>query len=343
MSARFHDLARASLPQYAADAAHDNTVTSALTDRTGARERSAEVTSSKAVGSDTDWTGPWTLVIAVVALAQPWAISVYRSLFRRRRVKEIPSGRMEIGYSFPFGSNICLKGAIYSENSPSLVKSMAVEVRNIVTSSTRMLKMHLSRDPELKFSGNVLSVSAQLAEPILVEKDGVGQFYVTFIDFDDFGHLEDIGRRILPLWNAYRDANFDPAGLGNRPTEPLLAALFDQQLQNKFRLLFNAFCATPEIIPLVSEVESLYHWPPGDYCVTLSFLIEGEKRQFPTSWPITIMDKEQMDLKTNLPLIMRNLCGFNDPTLARFVYPEYKDLNPPPPPASDRAVPRAAG
>lgn len=286
------------------------------------------IAAGAAVPANSDWTKPWTLIIALIALAQPWAISLYRRFFLRRDIKVIPSGRMEIGYSLPFGSHLALKGAIYSKNTPTLVKSMFADVRQESNGSVRKLRVHMFRDPELRFSGTAPQVLVEAAKPILIERDGIEQFYAVFIDYQDFAVVDSIAARIQPLWNAFRDAKLGGqfVALGQRPDNAFLAMIWDQNARNLLYSGVDDFLGQPEAIAIVAEVDALFHWRPGDYHVTLLLAVEDESRNFPTSWPITITPADEATLKSNMPIIMRNLCGLNDPTIPKFVYAQYKEL-----------------
>lgn len=277
------------------------------------------------MSKDTDWTSIATIIIAVIALVQPWAIAVYRRFFSRRKLTIVTSGRLEIAYCLPFGSFLALKGAIYSEHRQTLVTSMSAVVRNEDTGEDRTLRVHLFRDPKLTFTGTTITISTEVARPFVIEVEEVGQYYATFIDFGDFSSLEEIGRRISSLWNQYA-ATSVPAlvsAIGTRPADPVQAALFEQRAR---KLIFEAhsdFLSQPDISPIVREVENLFSWPQGDYRVTLSLQVEGDKRTFPTSWPFHLTTGDETILRSNLPLIMRNLCGFTDLTLPLYAYPEY--------------------
>jgi hypothetical protein len=274
---------------------------------------------------DIDWTQPATIIIAFIALVQPWAISLYRRFLSRRKLSIVTSGRLEIAYCLPFGSFLALKGAIYSERLQTLVTSMSALVANDSTGESRLLRVHLFRDAKLTFAGTTMTVSAELAKPFIVEAEEVGQYYATFIDFADFRSLEEIGRRVMPLWSQYIATRTQAltASIGIRPADAVQASLFDQRAQQLILGEHSAFLNQPDIVPIVAEIESLFHWTQGNYHVTLSLDVEGDRRTFPTSWPFEITAEDEALLRSNVSLIMRGLCGSNEPTLPRYVYPEY--------------------
>lgn len=70
-----------------------------------------------------DFLKSWgTLIVAAVALIQPWLIAAWKKFLRRQKIEVYEAGTMEIGFS-TFGPTIGLQGAVRAINRDAFVPS----------------------------------------------------------------------------------------------------------------------------------------------------------------------------------------------------------------------------
>jgi hypothetical protein len=68
-----------------------------------------------------------SLIIAAIALAQPWVIGLFKKCFRRKRVEIYETGTIEIGLS-TFGPTVGLFGTLNAIHGDAVVRNMTLKV-----------------------------------------------------------------------------------------------------------------------------------------------------------------------------------------------------------------------
>lgn len=74
------------------------------------------------------WLEQWgVLIVAFVALAQPWIAFLYKRFFKRPVIRVFEAGKVELGYS-NFGPTIALNGTLKVENKDVFIRAIDVEL-----------------------------------------------------------------------------------------------------------------------------------------------------------------------------------------------------------------------
>jgi len=274
----------------------------------------------------TAWTAIAALVISGIALVQPWAIGAYNRFFRRRQLTFIPSGRVEIGFAFPFASHITLKGAIYSKNRSSLVRGMVLSITHEDSGATRILRAHVARDAKLIFGTGGITTSSEIWAPIYIQKDDVGSYYVTFVNFEHFTEMNPrLASRMAELWNnelAGKVLDMIKA-VGPKPSEALEAMIWTAKAKAATDQMQSAFFSLAEPVRIASDIDSMFAWPPGMYRITLDCEVEGDARGYQEKWRFRLTESDETSLKANRDRILRELSGIQVQGFPTFVYPDY--------------------
>lgn len=97
----------------------------------------------------TDLLRTWgSLIVAVVALAQPWAFAFYRRFFRPGQVDIYETGNIEIGFS-GFGPTIGLYGTLRALNRESFARSIDLRLVRLKDRAEHRFSWALLRSEKL--------------------------------------------------------------------------------------------------------------------------------------------------------------------------------------------------
>jgi len=92
------------------------------------------------------------LIIAALALIQPWLISIWKKYISHGRVEFYETGNLEIGYS-GFGPNIGMNGTLRAINKDTFIKSIKLEVTKAKDSSLHRFEWGVFRNEKFTYTG----------------------------------------------------------------------------------------------------------------------------------------------------------------------------------------------
>lgn len=93
------------------------------------------------------------LIIAVLALIQPWIIAIWRKYFKPGRIDFFKTGKLEIGFS-SFASTIGINGTLKGLNKDMYISNIHLNLVKKKDSSQHRFEWSIFRDTKLKLSGN---------------------------------------------------------------------------------------------------------------------------------------------------------------------------------------------
>ena len=91
-----------------------------------------------------------SLVIAIIALVQPWLIALWKKFSRNPEIEIYPSGNLEIGYS-EYGPTIALHGTLRALHGDVFIKRIRIRVRRVRTNEEHWFAWAAFRSPVLAF------------------------------------------------------------------------------------------------------------------------------------------------------------------------------------------------
>jgi len=276
--------------------------------------------------SKVDWTQVITAAVAVVALVQPWAFSLYQNVFNQRQIKFFKTSRPEISYDSDFGSSIALLGVIYSGNRSSLVTRMTATVTHIESQTTRNLTAHLVRSADFTVSAAGTTYSKSLASPFKIAADEMAAYNTIFVDLAAFDRLDVMWPLVSNVWRAYAEPRVTVA-LGPRPMADQAASWSAQANELAGGDMFEKFMFSPELQPYVEQLEAEFRWPQGRYDVVVCCAIDGAGTATSPHWRFHVGSEDEARLRQNLPLIVRKMCGLGPFSETQPRYPDYEQTS----------------
>jgi hypothetical protein len=93
-----------------------------------------------------------SLIIAAVALAQPWVIGLFKKCFKRKRVEIYETGAIEIGLS-TFGPTVGLFGTLNAMHGDGVVRNMTLKVVRLKDKAEHDFSWRFFRSPKFFATG----------------------------------------------------------------------------------------------------------------------------------------------------------------------------------------------
>lgn len=283
------------------------------------------------VGSSDNALVLWTAVLGIVsliALFRPELTNLYGHFFRRRSLVLAPSGRMEVAYSFSYGSNISLKGTIESINRDSFVTSLYVTLSRDDSGDEWTLHQQLFRDARMQFQGQTFSSISEVARAFKIPADETRDYYVTFVDMDAFVLFTDEGSILKPLWDEFSTPRLleYAKSLGPRPQDLAGGAIWDIQNREMIAKTFESFMALGIPAEIRQRWLERFIWEPGNYTITLHCVVhEDAEKPFWRSWRFFLAQPESQRLRSNIDQMLKGACGVVFSKPLEVVFKFYED------------------
>jgi len=260
----------------------------------------------------------WSLIVAAVALMQPWIVS----WLKVGKVEIYETGLPEIGYS-SYGATIGLYGTLRSHERDLFIRSADLEVTRLSDNSSRKFDWIAFR-PLTTIVGRVLSeLEVTLPSGFMLLTSQPHQYNIMFSDPVLREEIQTILRIVQDKWLATLKASSTISELVSKPQEPeKLRILLAQAAQP----VFSAFARTPDYASAESALRSLAFWDQGTYKITLRVQIATPDRAYKKSWIIELSEADKEGLALNSSKILQELCT-ESLVPHYFAFPQYRPDN----------------
>jgi len=236
-----------------------------------------------------DWLLVWgTLLVALVALVQPWAIALWRYLFRQAQIDIYETGLIEIGFS-SFGPTIGLHGSIFAQHQNVFVKSAEIRLTRDRDQAKHVFQWGLFRSPILFPSPGAMRLCAGMSLP----KDSAQQYNILFWDRDTQEHMRPLIDVVREAWMGELVPIGSPAALD--PTT--------------VQAIYQNFSQAPLHVDTYTVLGRLCYWEAGDYVLELCIQSVQPKAPFTKKWKFCLTAREADYVRINVLRILQDTCG----------------------------------
>lgn len=265
----------------------------------------------------------WTAIVAFVALAQPWAVALYKRVLRSGRLEIYETGLPEIGYSL-WGATIALYGTLRSRDRELFVKSVELQVKRLDdTNAQRAIRRVLqwvAFRPLTTVMGRA-TLELEMTQPASFMVNPL-QPYQYNIFFSELPFKEQLQKCVLKAQEKWvekisesgklekiRSKTRDPSG-----QQKLVAQYLNES--------YPDFITTTQYRDVLEEIRKLMPWKAGTY--ELAFIAEtaNPNRTYKRSWLIVLTDEHEAGLNSNAEKILEGACK-DTFILHHFAYPNY--------------------
>jgi hypothetical protein len=258
----------------------------------------------------TEFLKGWgSLIVATIALVQPWAIGVWRRMFRPGFIDIHETGSIEVGYS-AFGPTIGLRGTMRAVHRDQFVRQIDLKVTKLKDGSTHHLDWIVFRAEKLTADGTEDS-SYEVAAGFILLTTQPYRYSILFGDSVTRDEMKPHIEKVQAEWNNYtRGASTAVAKVGS-PTVPQPPEIFEKYLNTGLSL--EAY----------NVLDRRMYWEAGKYYLGMYVRTTRPEDTFRRGWTFELTEEDFKNLRVNAAIIIRAACSQPGATV-NFAYPQYQ-------------------
>lgn len=269
-----------------------------------------------------EWTKEtWTLVIAAIALVQPWLVGVWRRFFKGGSIDIFETGQLEIGYS-GLGATVGMHGTLRARDREMFVRSMSLLIVKQKDESKHKFEWAFFRSNKTTIGyqiGQNEEVSVDLPAGFMVTPSQPFRYNILFSDIALFEEVRPALENVRDKWGAH---------LRDLSTSKLISDLSntsdkERRLLEVVRSSYdNEFANKNEHLKAYTTMDRLCYWEAGKYQLTMSVFTARPNRQFKKTWSFNLSEEDAQNLRVNVIKVLQELCNQNFGQYY-FAYPRY--------------------
>lgn len=259
------------------------------------------------------WLEQWgTLLVASVALIQPWIAFVLKRFFKSPVVRVFEAGKIEIGYS-GLGPTIALNGTLKVENKDVFIRGIDLELVRERDRSTHYYEWSLFRANKIRLS-QLRDTEVELAAGFMLSTNQPHRYNILFIENKSNQELQANLQILQKGWNEYLRSKLSSRTQENPPLT------YDQQ-----RLaIYDEFSQTPLHVETWSKIDRARYWEVGSYSISMTVKTSNPDKLFKSTKRFTLDDANARSLSYNESEILQSACNVGTDTW-NFAYCVYEN------------------
>lgn len=250
-------------------------------------------------GSQTDnWLHFWgALIVAFVALIQPWILALYRRIFQAPTVQAFHAGNIEIGYS-AFGPTVGLNGTLTVKNKDVFIQAIDLEVVRLKDHSTHKYEWSYFRSNKVRLS-QLTDMEVELAAGFILSIRQPHRYNILFIENKAQQELVSDLQKLSKAWNEFFLSKVVEISkdTSNASFDQIRPAIYDE------------FSHSPIHVDTWGKVDRARYWEVGDYSVTMTVKTSNPDKSFSFDWGFSLDETNATLLSYNSSEILRTMCG----------------------------------
>lgn len=257
------------------------------------------------------------LIVATIALIQPWFVAFWKKYIRRGEVDIFETGQIDVGFS-QLGPTIGLHGTLRARH------------RDLFISRIDLLVIRKSDSARHRFDwsffcgyqgtlSNYQDATIELASGFLLRCASPYRYRIIFSDVNTQTEINTMLSSYKIAWNSKRaDA------LRAHPHDQ------DQEMassQGQGVLLhdtYQEFRSSTEHVNAFTDTGKAFYWKAGEYTLEMTVHTEDAKNPFSKTWSFHLTREESESLELNIIPILQTTCLGDIPYL-NIVYPKYQE------------------
>lgn len=238
-----------------------------------------------------------TLIVAVLALIQPWVVGVWKRFFRQGTIDIHETGTVEGGYG-SFGPTIGLYGTLGAIYRDQFVRSMDLIVTKQKDSSTHSFERGVFRTQKLTLGGTQ-EESFELPSCFLLTTTQPHRYNIQFFDV---ATQAEIARHVVKVIRGWAEvgAKLDPSA------DP---AQVQTAVQQALANLHAEFSRSEVYVSAYSAIDRLCYWEAGRYSLEMRVNTARPDRTFQRRWFFELSESEVHSIRLNTVKLLQDLCG----------------------------------
>jgi len=258
-----------------------------------------------------------TLIIAIVALIQPWVRTLWKKCFQQGKIEIYRTGDIEIGYS-AFGTTIGLNGTLRCINRDLFVQSIKLKLTKQKDSSKHDFEWGAFRSEQLSTKGR--EVSATLPRGFILST--ISPFPYS-IQFHDAELKSDIIKKLIKLKNEWSKVIYDVG-------RPEMLRILSQHtpFPPELDALYKNFSKSEIHVSSFTSLDRMCYWEASKYTMKLTISTSKPDKFFNKIYKFTLTEQDIQLIRLNIVKLLQDVCGHPSIGDYFFAYPKYEEVKP---------------
>ncbi|MEX0800217.1 MAG: hypothetical protein WD379_03250 [Dehalococcoidia bacterium] len=243
------------------------------------------------------WGGP--LIVASLALAQPWLLALWRRLFRQGTIDTHETGNIEVGFS-GYGATIGLNGTLRAVHQDQFVSNIRLSLVKLKDSSRHLLDWGVFRSQKVSTAGSQ-EQSIELPAGFMLTTPQPQRFSIQFFDIALQDDMKPQIEAVLGGWQA-AVADADIAGL-------LELGLDATAITQRVDEVYRQFSENSVHVSAYTALDRLCYWEAGQYSLEMQVSTARPDARFTRKWQFELTDQDANNVRSNSLKIVQDACG----------------------------------
>src|SRR5215217_1191950 len=262
----------------------------------------------------------WTLIVAVVALTQPWLISLYKRIVKAGKIDIYETASPEIGFS-AFGPTIGLFGTLRSHQRELFIRIVELEVLRIGDPSPRRFDWIAFRSLTTVLGRPTNELEVTLPASFMINPSQPHSYNILFSDPEIRAIIQTVLIPLKEKWANYLISLAKTKGVLARPSDRQQA-----ELMKIAHEAFTDFASDGAYSEALMSLKALIPWQVGHYAVTIRIETAEPTRVYRKSWYFQLTEADQNNLKLNAEKTLQEVC-LETTVPYYFAYPKYLQVS----------------
>ncbi|MEI6091656.1 MAG: hypothetical protein WCR42_14465 [bacterium] len=253
------------------------------------------------------------LVIAILALVQPWAFYLWKKYFIKGKIDFCETGNIEIGLS-SFAATIGLNGTLVSINKDQFVSKIHLTLSKVDDNSIHKFEWGFFLGSKFRLSDLNDNV-VELPYGFLLSTNAPLRLNIQFWDTNQLASFRQITNNLGNDWNRFLEKCY-----------PYEKRRIDTDVNTKTFQLFEEFSKEHEFINAYSQYKELNYLKEGDYNLKIIINTARPNNEFTKSFRLKLTKDDCSILNGNILSVCELACGqYRFPW--KYTYCEYNHLS----------------
>lgn len=259
-----------------------------------------------------------TLILATIALIQPWVWSLWKRYFREGKIEIYETGNLEIGYS-AFGPTIGMNGTLRCINRDLFVQTIELELVKQKDSSKHVFGWGVFRSEKLTISGE-RQATFELPYGFMLSTSSPQRFNIQFHDMQVQSEMRQVINKVSEEWaRVATERRKDISDFLSQKAHPL-----PSEFQDPFLALYEDFAKSDIHVQSYTTLDRMCYWEVGKYTVKIIVRTSKPDRVFEKNWDFTLTEQEVRLIRLNVIKLLQDVCGRPSYGPYFFAYPKYE-------------------
>ncbi|MDX9852178.1 MAG: hypothetical protein RBS81_00125 [Tenuifilaceae bacterium] len=250
------------------------------------------------------------LIIAVIALIQPWLIALWKKYCRPGRIDFFKTGKLEIGFN-GFASTIGINGTLKGTNKDLYISNIHLNLSKKKDSSQHRFEWSIFRDTKLKLSGNK-EMEVELPYGIMLSTNSPQRINIQFHDLNQQEIISVPYDELSSHWSKFLEKHF-----------PINERTNSQEDNARIFSIYQDFSKTKEQTGAYARFNRELYWEESDYELEMVIETSNPIKEFKSHFKFHLTEADCENLRLNV----LNLIDYGCNQLRFdwiFVYTNYK-------------------